>query len=79
MSEFAPLAQRVGSADRARLDEHLTGLREVERVPHRRASGHVIGDVARNPPIPLQEKTMDVTLRAKLFLRLIAVAFPLRF
>ena len=32
MSEFAPLAQRVGSADRGRLDEHLTGLREVERV-----------------------------------------------
>jgi len=74
MSEFAPLAQRVGSADRARLDEHLTGLREVERVLTAAPQAMSSATCAK-PADPAAGETMDVTLRAKLFLRLIAVAF----
>jgi hypothetical protein len=75
MSEFAPLAQRVGSADRARLDEHLTGLREVERVLTAAPPTTAPSAMCTTPVDATTAEVMDVTLRAKVFLRLIAMAF----
>ena len=75
MSEFGPLSQRVGSVDRARLDEHLTGLREVERVLTAAPPTTVASAMCTTPVDATAAEAMDVTLRAKVFLRLIAMAF----
>jgi hypothetical protein len=75
MSEFGPLNQRVGSADRARLDEHLTGLREVERILTSAPPTVAPGAMCSKPIDGTAAEVMDVTMRAQVFLRLFAMAF----
>jgi Protein of unknown function (DUF1552) len=75
MSEFGALNQRVGSADRARLDEHLTGLREVERILTTPAPTVAPGAMCAKPLDGTAAEVMDVTMRAKVFLRLFAMAW----
>jgi hypothetical protein len=76
MAEATSLQSRVGSVDKARLDQHLTSLREVERMlatptPSTASAG------ATCMPImgPAAADAMDEKLRAQIFLRLIALAF----
>jgi hypothetical protein len=73
LGEAAALQSRVGSADKARLDQHMTALREVERILTTPAAAAG----AQCAPImsPAAADALDVTLRAKIFLRLFALAF----
>jgi uncharacterized protein DUF1552 len=75
MAEATALQMRVGSVDKARLEQHLTSLREVERILTTPSSATTTG--AQCMPImgPAAAEAMDVTLRAQVFLRLIALAF----
>lgn len=73
MAEVNALSARVGSADRARLDEHLTGLREVERVLTSAPPPVAAGCAAI--PAPTPDEALSYDLRTKAFLRLFAMAF----
>jgi hypothetical protein len=75
LGEATTLQTRVGSADKARLDQHLTSVREVERMltspqAAAAASGQCVPIMG-----PAAADALDVTLRAQIFLRLIALAF----
>jgi len=73
MGDVSALSTKVGSVDRARLDEHLTGLREVERVLTSPPPPVLAGC---SPPVaPTASDALSYDLRSKVFLRLIALAF----
>jgi Protein of unknown function (DUF1552) len=73
MGEVGALSTRVGAVDRARLDEHLTALREVERVLTAAPLPTIAG--CSRPVAPTSAEAMSYDLRSKVFLRLIAMAF----
>jgi hypothetical protein len=73
MGEATALSMRVGSVDRARLDEHLTGLREVERVLTSAPPPTLAG--CSPAAAPTAAEVLSYDLRSKVFLRLIAMAF----
>jgi hypothetical protein len=69
-AEMTSLSAKVGAADKARLDDYTTGLRELERqlmAPAFMTAGCV-------QPAPVGDTT-DFVTRAKVFLRLFATAF----
>jgi hypothetical protein len=70
--EVTSLSASVGSADRARLDEYLTGLRELERELLAPTGSVATGCTAPEAPGALSD---DPVARGQIFLRLIATAF----
>jgi Protein of unknown function (DUF1552) len=74
IGEITKLQGRVGSVDRARLDNHLTGLREVERIATT-APTMQMGPLCAAPTMPTTDEVMSYDLRSKIYLRLFALAF----
>jgi Protein of unknown function (DUF1552) len=84
MEDIGALNRRVGSVDKARLDEHLTSIQELERILS--AAPATVG-AGCAPPDPILGDPATYTdgfrgvgsaiagTRAKIFLRLIATAF----
>jgi hypothetical protein len=87
LGELSSLRTRVGSIDKARIDNHLTGIREVERMltapPMTSAAGGACkapDPIAGDPQmlIEMGQKPVGVAVpqaRAQVFLRLFATAF----
>jgi hypothetical protein len=73
MTQIDELRKKVGSTDRGRLEEHLTGLRDAERILTNAANGGPAA--ACTTDAPGAGATLSVVDRAKLFLRLFAMAF----
>jgi hypothetical protein len=69
--EVTALGGKVGTSDRARLDDYLTGLREIER---QLLSPATVAAGCRAPDAPTSMSD-DPVPRAQTFLRLIATAF----
>src|SRR5260221_13291926 len=74
MVELTGLENRVGSVDRARLDSHLTALREVERIASA-APSTTMSAACAAPPMPTADEVMSYDLRSKIYLRGFALAF----
>ena len=71
--EVTALGAKVGTADRARLDDYMTGLRELERQLLSPAN---VSAGCRAPDAPAAAAASDDPVpRAQAFLRLIATAF----
>ena len=62
------------SVDRARLDSHLTALREVERIATA-APSTTMSAACAAPPTPTADEVMSYDLRSKIYLRVFALAF----
>jgi len=84
MEDIGALTRRVGSTDKARLDEHLTSINEVERIlaaaPATVGSGCGQPDPIMGDPTTYTDGFRGIGsaiagTRAKIFLRLIATAF----
>jgi hypothetical protein len=76
IGEIGSLQTRVGSIDKARLDSHLTAVREVERVATTAPSPMTMGASCMMPTaMPTAEEIMGYDTRAKVYLRTIALAF----
>jgi hypothetical protein len=75
MGEISSLQTRVGTVDKARLDSHLTGLREVERVATMMPTTSPNNLSCMAPPPPTADEIMSYDLRTKVYLRLFALAF----
>ena len=74
MAQIDGLRTKVGSTDRMRLDEHLTGLRDAERIlTSAPATAAPAG--ACTLDTPAMTASLPVADRAKLFLKLFALAF----
>lgn len=75
IGEVGGLKNKVGAVDRARLDSHLTSLREVERVATM-APPATMGAACMAPAAaPTAEEIMSYDLRTKVYLRMFALAF----
>jgi Protein of unknown function (DUF1552) len=75
MGEISSLQTRVGSVDRARLDSHLTGLREVERIATMAPPASMAAGCSAPTTAPTADEIMNYDLRSKVYLRMIALAF----
>jgi len=85
LGELGTLRGRVGSADQARIDEHLSSIREVERILTSTPSATTVGCKAPAPitdPMSVSDggvaKPVGMAVanaRAQVFLRLFATAF----
>jgi hypothetical protein len=74
--EIASLQTRVGSIDKARLDNHLTSVREVERIATMAPSPMTMGAGCMMPAaMPAAEEIMSYDQRTKIYLRMFALAF----
>jgi hypothetical protein len=86
LDEIGKLHARVGSVDKARLDEHVTSIREVERILTSNPAATTGAEC--KAPDPIADPTLLVDaqgakpvgigpadVRAKVFLRLFATAF----
>jgi len=74
MGELTGLENRVGSVDRARLESHLTALREVERIAAA-APSTTMSAACTAPTAPTPDEVMSYDLRSKIYLRVFALAF----
>jgi hypothetical protein len=76
IGEIGSLQTRVGAVDKARLDSHLTAVREVERVATTAPSAMTMGASCMAPAaMPTAEEIMGYDTRTKVYLRTIALAF----
>jgi len=84
MGDIGALNRRVGSVDKARLDEHLTSIQEVERILSAQPATVGAGCTSPEPIMGDPTAIMDgfrgvgsgpAGTRAKIFLRLFATAF----
>jgi hypothetical protein len=75
MGEIGSLENRVGSVDKMRLDAHLTGLREVERVATMMPTVSPNNLTCMPPTAPTADEIMSYDLRTKIYLRMFALAF----
>src|SRR4029078_13551456 len=78
MGEVSGLQKHVGSVDRARLDKHLTSLREVERVATMAPTVSPTGATCMAPAAgPTADELMPLSYdaRTKLYMRMFALAF----
>jgi Protein of unknown function (DUF1552) len=75
MGEIGSLQTRVGASDKARLESHLTGLRDVERVATTMPTTSVSNLSCLAPVAPAADEIMDYAKRTQVYLRLFALAF----
>jgi hypothetical protein len=76
MSEISSLENRVGSVDRARLDSHLSSLREVERIATMAPAAVPVGTSCVAPAaMPTADEIMSYDERTNIYLRMFALAF----
>ncbi|HVZ75175.1 MAG TPA: DUF1552 domain-containing protein [Polyangia bacterium] len=75
MNEIGSLQTHVGSVDKARLDNHLTSLREVERVATQMPTTAPSNLSCVAPPAPTADEIMSYSDRTKIYSRLFALAF----
>ena len=75
MGEISGLQTRVGTVDKARLDSHLTSLREVERIATQMPTVAANNLTCMAPPVPTADEIMTYSERTKVYLRLFAMAF----
>jgi hypothetical protein len=75
MGEIASLQNRVGSVDKSRLDDHLSSLREVERVATMAPTTASMAASCMMPAPPSADEVMSYDLRTKIYLRMFALAF----
>jgi hypothetical protein len=74
--EISSLQTRVGSIDKARLDSHLTSVREIERIASTAPSPMTMGAGCMMPAAtPTAEEIMSYDMRTKVYLRTFALAF----
>ena len=78
MGEISTLQTRVGSVDKARLDSHLTSLREVERIATMAPAVVPSNLSCLAPTMPTADEVMSYDLRTKIYSRMFALAFQLR-
>ena len=70
MGEIGSLQNRVGTVDKSRLDSHLTGLREVERIATMMPTAVPSNLSCVAPTPPTADEIMDYNLRTKIYLRM---------
>jgi hypothetical protein len=75
MGEISGLQTHVGKVDKARLDNHLTSLREVERIATTMPTTAPNNLTCMAPPVPTADEIMSYRERTKIYLRLFAMAF----
>jgi hypothetical protein len=75
MGEIGTLQTRVGSVDKARLDSHLTSLREVERIATMTPAVVPSNLSCLAPAMPTADEVMSYDLRTKIYSRMFALAF----
>jgi len=75
MGEIASLQNRVGSVDKARLDSHLSGLREVERIATMTPTVSASNLSCMTPVAPTADEIMSYSDRTKIYSRMFALAF----
>jgi Protein of unknown function (DUF1552) len=87
LGDLGTLRNRVGSIDKARIDNHLNGIREVERMLTSPATMSAAGSACKAPDpiagdpqmlIEMGQKPVGVAIpqaRAQVFLRLFVTAF----
>jgi uncharacterized protein DUF1552 len=75
MGEISSLETRVGTVDKARLDSHLTSLREVERIATMTPTVSPNNLSCMAPVAPTADEIMSYDLRTKVYLRMFALAF----
>jgi hypothetical protein len=75
MGEISSLQNRVGSVDRARLDDHLASLREVERIATAMPTTAPSNLSCLAPTPPTADEIMDYNQRTKIYLDMFALAF----
>ena len=75
MGEISSLETRVGTVDKARLDSHLSSLREVERIATMTPTVSPNNLSCMAPVAPTADEIMSYDLRTKIYLRMFALAF----
>jgi Protein of unknown function (DUF1552) len=75
MGEIGGLRTHVGTVDKARLDNHLTSLREVERIATQMPTTSPSNLSCVAPPAPTADEIMTYSTRTKIYLKMIALAF----
>jgi hypothetical protein len=75
MGEISSLENRVGSVDKTRLDAHLTGLREVERIATTMPVTAPNNLTCMAPMPPTADEIMGYATRTKIYSRMFALAF----
>jgi hypothetical protein len=75
MGEIGTLQTRVGSVDKTRLDAHLTGLREVERIATTMPATAPNNLSCMMPMPPTADEIMSYSDRTKIYSRMFALAF----
>jgi hypothetical protein len=75
MGEIQSLQTRVGTIDKTRLDSHLTGLREVERIATTMPATAPSNLTCMAPMPPTADEIMTYSTRTKIYSRMFALAF----
>jgi Protein of unknown function (DUF1552) len=75
MGEISSLQNRVGTVDKARLDSHLSSLREVERIATMTPTAVPSNLSCLAPAVPTADEIMDYNQRTKIYLDMFALAF----
>jgi len=75
MGEISTLQTRVGSVDKSRLDNHLTSLREVERIATTTPAVVPSNLSCMAPMPPTADEIMTYSTRTKIYSRMFALAF----
>jgi hypothetical protein len=75
MGEISSLQNRVGTVDKTRLDQHLSGLREVERVATQMPTTAPSNLTCMAPMPPTADQIMSYSDRTKVYSDMFALAF----